>query len=233
MPRLGTRKLYYLLKPKIQDHAIKLGRDVLFGFLRAEHLLIRPLKRYIQTTNSKHWLRRHPNLIKSLIVKSPEQLWVSDITYLKTLDGNLYLSMITDAYSRKIMGYSISDNMEAATIATGLKMALKQRAYQNKGLIHHSDRGLQYCSKDYISIATRNNMLISMTENGDPYENALAERMNRTIKEEFGLDTLKANTNQTIKMVHQAIDTYNRARPHLALNMRTPEYVHKQKIPAT
>lgn len=233
MPRLGTRKLYYLLKPKIQEHAIKLGRDVLFSFLRTEHLLIRPHKRYIQTTNSKHWLRRHPNLIKSLIIQSPEQLWVSDITYLKTLDGHLYLSMITDAYSRKIMGYSISDNMEAATIAKSLKMALKQRIYKNKGLIHHSDRGLQYCSKDYISIATQNKMLISMTENGDPYENALAERMNRTIKEEFGLDGVKANNIQTIKMVHQAIDTYNRERPHLALNMRTPEYVHKQKIPAT
>lgn len=233
MPRLGTRKLYFLLKGELQKHSIKLGRDILFDFLRAEHLLIGPQKKYIQTTNSKHWLRKYPNLTRSLVVKKPEQLWVSDITYIKTLDGNLYLSLITDAYSRKIMGYSVAENMEASTIATGLKMALKQRCYQNKGLIHHSDRGLQYCSKDYVSVAIENNLILSMTENGDPYENALAERMNRTIKEEFGLDHTVANTNDTIKAIKEAIIIYNRSRPHLALKMKTPEYVHKQKIPAT
>lgn len=233
MPRLGTRKLYFLLKAELDAQCIKLGRDVLFKFLRAEHLLIRPHKRYIQTTNSKHWLRKHPNLTRSLVVSQPEQLWVSDITYIKTQEGTLYLSLITDAYSRKIMGYSIADNMEAGTIASGLKMALKQRCYSNKGLIHHSDRGLQYCSREYTSIAVENSLVMSMTENGDPYENALAERMNRTIKEEFGLGSTKANTSDTIKAIKEAIAIYNTARPHLSLKMRTPEYIHKQKIPVT
>lgn len=233
MPRLGTRKLYFLIKGELERSSIKLGRDVLFKFLKAEHLLIRPQKRYVQTTNSKHWLRRYPNLTRSLVVKRPEQLWVSDITYIKTIEGNLYLSLITDAYSRKIMGYSIADNMEASTIALGLKMALKQRHYPDKRIIHHSDRGLQYCSRDYVSIAMENGVVMSMTENGDPYENALAERMNRTIKEEFGLDRPIAKNSDTIKAVQEAIVTYNQSRPHLSLKMRTPEYVHTQKIPAT
>jgi transposase InsO family protein len=232
MPRLGTRKLYYLIKADLQSRSIKLGRDVLFNFLRAEHLLILPKRRYVQTTNSKHWLRKYPNLTKSLKVRKPEQVWVSDITYIKTLDGNLYLNLITDAYSRKIMGYSIADNMESATIASAFEMALQQRKYKHK-LIHHSDRGLQYCSKDYISIAIKHKVKMSMTENGDPYENALAERMNRTIKEEFGLDHVIACSLDTIKMVHEAIKIYNTARPHLSLKMRTPQWVHKRKIPAT
>jgi len=228
MPRLGTRKLYYLLKPTFDQQQIKLGRDVLFSFLRAERLLIRPRKRYLQTTNSKHWLRKYPNLTKGLIINKPEQLWVSDITYLKTLDGNLYLNMVTDAYSRKIVGYSIADNMEAATIASSLKMAIKGRIYKHS-LIHHSDRGLQYCSKEYVGIATDHQISMSMTENGDPYENALAERMNRTIKEEFLLDELKAGSADTIKMVQQSIAIYNTARPHWALNFKTPEMAHKKE----
>ena len=228
MPRLGTRKLYSLLKPSLEKHSIKLGRDVMFNFLRAERLLIRPRKRYVQTTDSKHWLRKYPNLTKSLNIKRPEQLWVTDITYLPTRDGHLYLNMITDAYSRKIVGYSISDNMEARTIVPALQMALHSRIYTHR-LIHHSDRGLQYCSKDYVGVALANKIRISMTENGDPYENALAERMNRTIKEEFLLDELKASKSDTIKMVHQAIATYNHKRPHLSLNYRTPDCVHQMK----
>lgn len=207
-----------------------MGRDVLFSFLRTERLLIRPRKRYTQTTNSKHWLRKYPNLIKTLIINKPEQLWVSDITYLKTLDGNLYLNMITDAYSRKIVGYSIADNMEATTIASSFKMAIKNRIYKHQ-LIHHSDRGLQYCSKEYVGIAIDHSINMSMTENGDPYENALAERMNRTIKEEFLLDEIKAHSADTIKMVKESINIYNTQRPHWALNFKTPEDVHKKKNP--
>ncbi|MCK7555538.1 IS3 family transposase [Chitinophaga sedimenti] len=231
MPRLGTRKLYNLIKPWLHKDSIKIGRDVLFKFLKAEHLLIRPRKRYIQTTNSKHWLRKYPNLTKSMTINKPEQLWVTDITYLKTLDGNLYLNMITDAYSRKIVGYSISDNMEALTIATALKMAVGNRIYKHP-LVHHSDRGLQYCSKEYVRIALANNIQMSMTENGDPYENALAERMNRTIKEEFLLDELRVNSSNTVKMVHESIAIYNSKRPHLSLNYRTPDSVHQKNIPA-
>jgi transposase InsO family protein len=210
-----------------------MGRDVLFNFLRAEHLLIRPLKQYTKTTDSKHWLKKYPNLIQALVVDRPEQLWVSDITYIKAKEGNLYLSMVTDAYSRKIMGYSIADNMEANTVAISLKMALKQRRYPNHALIHHSDRGLQYCSRHYVSVAAQGNITMSMTQNGDPYENALAERMNRTIKEEFGLNNIIASKENTIKLVNDAIRIYNQSRPHLSLKMKTPNFVHKQKIPAT
>jgi transposase InsO family protein len=210
-----------------------MGRDVLFNFLRAEHLLIRPLKQYTKTTDSKHWLKKYPNLIQTLVVDRPEQLWVSDITYIKAKEGNLYLSMVTDAYSRKIMGYSIADNMEANTVAISLKMALKQRRYPNHALIHHSDRGLQYCSRHYVSVAAQGNITMSMTQNGDPYENALAERMNRTIKEEFGLNNIIASKENTIKLVNDAIRIYNQSRPHLSLKMKTPNFVHKQKIPAT
>lgn len=230
MPRLGTRKLLHLISPFLQDHSIKLGRDMLFNFLRAERLLIQPRKRYVRTTNSNHWLRKYPNLTKGIVVHKPEQLWVTDITYLKTREGNMYLNMITDAYSRKIVGYSISQGMEASNMGSALKMALKARQYKHP-LIHHSDRGLQYCSKEYTEIALEAKLQISMTENGDPYENALAERMNRTIKEEFLLDEIKADKDETIKMVHQSIQTYNHKRPHIALNFDTPEEVHKRKIP--
>lgn len=232
MPRLGTRKLYHLLKPGLGRLNIKMGRDVFFDFLRAERLLIRPRKRYIRTTDSSHWMRKYPNLTRELTVNRPEQLWVTDITYVKTTEGPLYLNMVTDAYSRKIMGHSISTSMETSRIVKALKMAIGQRIY-NQPLIHHSDRGLQYCSYEYIQTARDHQLIISMTENGDPYENALAERMNRTIKEEFLLDDLQVSRQEAIKIVNQAIQTYNSKRPHLALNYQTPDGVHKRKIPAT
>lgn len=232
LPRLGTRKLYHLIRPLLEQQKIKIGRDRLFDWMRYFDLLIKPTKRYIQTTNSRHWLRKYPNLIKAIQVTRPEQVWVSDITYLKTTGGNLYLSLITDAYSRKIMGYSIADNMEAATVSEALKMGIKNRIYQHT-LIHHSDRGIQYCSKEYIQVADKNNIIMSMTENGDPYENALAERMNKTIKEEFLPFKYLINKQLMIKLISEAVNLYNKRRPHLSLQMKTPEMVHKQKIPAT
>jgi transposase InsO family protein len=153
---------------------------------------------------------------------------VSDITYIKTQEGNCYLSLITDAYSRKIMGYSIADNMEATTVAKALKMALKSRLYPDRELIHHSDRGIQYCSREYVEIASKANMRMSMTQSGDPYENALAERMNRTIKEEFCLDKPVASKKLAVKIVKQAVWLYNNKRPHLNLSFETPEQVHKK-----
>ena len=228
--RLGTRKLHYLIKDELESLYLKCGRDKLFRYLREDDLLIKPKRRYIQTTNSKHWLRKYPNLIKDIIVQHPEQLWVSDITYIKTKEGNCYLNMITDAFSKKIVGYSLADNMEASTMIKAYKMALANK--QNKFIqtIHHSDRGLQYCSKEYIELSHQNNCLVSMTENGDPYENALAERMNRTIKEEFGLGEELTNKQLAQQMIHQAVNLYNNIRPHLALNYQTPNQVHK-KIP--
>jgi len=184
MPRIGTRKLYFLIKDELNALNIKIGRDVLFDFLRAEHLLIKPKRSYVKTTNSKHWMKKHPNLIKDLQVNKPEQLWVSDITYIKTDSGHEYLSLITDAYSKKIMGYELLSNLSAEGPLRALEMALKNRKYAHD-LIHHSDRGLQYCSDDYTTKLNKNNIKISMTENGDPYENAIAERVNGILKYEF------------------------------------------------
>lgn len=228
MPQLGTRKIYHLIKPDLQQQGIKMGRDRLFDCIRDFDLLIRPAKRYVQTTNSKHWLKKYPNLIEGKTATRPEQIWVSDITYLKTTEGNLYLSLVTDAYSRKIMGYSIADNMEATTVSQALKMGVRNRIYKNK-LIHHSDRGIQYCSKEYIRLANKNKIIMSMTQNGDPYENALAERMNKTIKEEFIPSKSLISKALMTKLIDQAIHLYNKRRPHLSLQMKTPEMVHNKK----
>lgn len=230
LPRVGGKKIYHLIKGELNQCHIKYGRDKLFRLLRENNLLIKPRRRYIQTTNSKHWLKKYPNIARQVELNAAEQVWVSDITYLKTEEGNCYLTMITDAYSRKIMGYSIADNMEAITIAAALKMAVKNRCFTNP-LIHHSDRGLQYCSKEYVSIAEKNNIKMSMTEQSDPYENALAERMNRTIKEEFCLDHILTNKTQTFQAVKEAICLYNDYRPHQSLSMKTPNQQHQKTQP--
>lgn len=230
LPRVGGRKTYHLITPFLQVQHIKFGRDKLFKLLKEYDLLIKPRRRYIQTTNSKHWMRKYPNRAKELNVTMPEQLWVSDITYIKTKEGNCYLSMVTDAYSRKIMGYSIADDMEAGTVAKALQMAIKNRLYSN-ALIHHSDRGLQYCSKQYVSLANNNNISLSMTEQSDPYENALAERMNRIIKEEFCLDHQLASKKQAAEAVKQAIEIYNNYRPHQSLSLKTPYQIHQKTQP--
>lgn len=226
---LGTRKIYHQIKPVIQSQGLKIGRDGLFSLLRTNGLLIKHRKGYVTTTNSKHWLKKYPNLIKGMSLTAPEQLWVSDITYIKTDEGNCYLNLVTDAFSRKIMGYSIADTMNTEEMKKAYEMAVSQRSYTNKGLIHHSDRGLQYCSNDYVQLSEANNNLISMTEKGDPYENALAERMNRTLKEEFGLGRRLHSKQQAYRLTEEAINLYNTQRPHLALKMKTPNIVHLQK----
>ena len=229
LPRVGGRKTHHLISPALQQQGIAFGRDKLFRLLKEHGLLIKPRRHYIQTTNSRHWMRKYPNLAKDLELTAPEQLWVSDLTYLKTEEGNCYLTMVTDAYSRKIMGYAIADNMEAATVVQALKMAIQNRLYPKEKLVHHSDRGSQYCSEDYVSVARAARINMSMTENSDPYENALAERMNRTLKEEFCLDHLLKSKQQTYEAVKQAIHLYNYYRPHLSLSLKTPHQQH-QKI---
>lgn len=233
LPRLGTRKLYYLIKNQLMLSDIKFGRDKLFSLLREYGLLIKPQRRYIQTTMSKHWLRKWPNIVKEKITDAPNQIWVSDITYIKTEEGNCYLNMITDAYSRKIMGYAIAGTMETESMIKALEMANTQRLDKTIETIHHSDRGLQYCSKEYVELTNKNNIRLSMTENSDPYENALAERMNRTIKEEFGLNKRLKSKQQAYDLIKESIHLYNQKRPHLALNMKTPNEIYKQKIPTT
>ena len=233
LPRLGTRKLHYLIKNQIETAEIKFGRDKLFKLMRDYGLLIKPSRRYIQTTMSKHWMRKWPNLIKQLKVNEPDQVWVSDITYIKTEEGMCYLNMITDAYSRKIVGYAVDQTMETESMIEAMKMAIVNK-YNNIKTIHHSDRGLQYCSKEYVNLSSKNSIQLSMTENSDPYENALAERMNRTIKEEFGLDRKIKSKELVYNLLKESITLYNNKRPHLALNMLTPDEVYfKTKIPTT
>lgn len=232
LTRLGGKKLYHQIKPSLIKQDIKFGRDLLFKLLEEHKLLIKPRRTYTQTTMSKHWLRKYPNLVKSIKVTAPEQVWVSDITYIKSDEGNCYLNMVTDAYSRKIMGYSNSSNMDTASMIKAYQMAIKNRKTDHP-LIHHSDRGLQYCSQEYVKLSTDNGIKISMTDNGDPYENALAERMNRTIKEEFGLGRLLPSRQKAFRLTEEAVELYNNYRPHWALKLKTPNEVHLQKIPAT
>ena len=227
MPRLGTRKLYYLLKESFEIEQIKIGRDTFFDFLRSENMLVRPKKNYTKTTNSKHWLKKHPNLFAPMKVIRPEQAFVSDITYLRSRENTHYLSLVTDAYSRKIMGYKLSDNMNAENVVQALEMALKKRLTSNE-LIHHSDRGLQYASEIYQNKLKLESILPSMTDGYDCYQNALAERINGILKQEF-LFYKCNNGNELEKLVSESIEIYNEKRPHLSLGMKTPNFVHKQR----
>ncbi len=226
MPRIGGRKLYYLLSPKFAEQGIKLGRDGFFAYLKEHRLLVHPVKRYTKTTHSKHWMKKYPNLLTNREICSAEQAFVSDITYVETDEGVHYLSLVTDAYSRKIMGYEVSDNMRAESVVKALRGATKQRQTR-RSLIHHSDRGLQYCSAIYQQELKRHDIIPSMTDGYDCYQNALAERVNGILKQEFLLH--KCNSLKELKhLVRDSVDIYNRLRPHLSLGMRTPEEVHKK-----
>ena len=225
MPRLGTRKLYHMLEPSLQS--LHVGRDKLFRILKANDMLIKPKRNYRITTDSHHRFRKHKNLIEDMLLEHPEQVWVSDITYIGGRDRNCYLSLVTDAYSKKIMGYDVSNSLAAQGALSALNMAIKQRMYK-ESLIHHSDRGLQYCSNDYQKILKKKNIKPSMTESYDPYANAIAERVNGILKQEFLLEDYHVNI-QTMKLlVEDAITIYNTKRPHWSCYMKTPEQMHKQ-----
>jgi transposase InsO family protein len=229
--RMGTRKLYEMLQPFMLEHQIKIGRDALFNMLSANHLLVRKRKRRIQTTNSYHWLRKHPNLIRKFVPTEPNQLWVSDITYWKIkTDEHLYISFITDAYSRKIVGYQVAETMEAIESIQALQMALSALgAESHLHLIHHSDRGIQYCSHAYVKLLQDYNIKISMTESGDPLENALAERINGIIKEEY-LETYDiSNLKDAKKLLKSVVELYNTERPHMSISNLTPDIIHHSK----
>lgn len=227
--KYGGKKLHHLLKEEMEIKEIKMGRDNFFKFLGSNNLLIRKRRNYHTTTNSNHRFYKFPNLVKNAIPTRPEQLWVSDITYIKTENGHNYLALVTDAYSKKIVGYSIDNHMNASLCVEALKMAIKNREYPNLNLIHHSDRGFQYCSNEYTSFTESNNIQLSMTEQYDPYENAIAERVNRTLKYEYALKETIKNKHIAKKMVDYAITQYNNNRPHFSLDLFTPNYVHKAK----
>lgn len=226
MPRLGTRKLYYLLKDEFRAKGLKLGRDALFDHLRSEHLLIRPKRNYTKTTNSKHWLKKHPNLLSGRKPTRPEEVFVSDITYVKSRERTHYLALVTDAYSRKIMGYHLSEDLSAESTVQALKMAVSNRI-SDLPLIHHSDRGLQYAATIYQEELRQNNITPSMTDGYDCYQNALAERINGILKEEFLIELCNAG-GELETLVEESVDIYNDIRPHLSLDMKTPNSIHKE-----
>ena len=225
-PRVGTRKLYEALLPCFLDENIKVGRDYLFDILREHDLLIRRKKAYCKTTNSYHHFHKYSNLIKDIDITRPNQVWASDITYIRTVKGFCYLALITDVFSRKIVGYDISDSLELAGCLRALKMAIRY-ARPAPGLIHHSDRGIQYCSNQYVEQLNNNKILISMTEENHCYENALAERVNGILKDEFYLDQCFFSTHHACMATKNAIEIYNSKRLHLSLGFKTPNTVFK------
>ncbi len=225
LPRVGTLKLHAMIGPLLAEHQISLGRDYLFDLMREHGLDIRRRKRRVITTDSRHWMHKYANLVKELEVNRPEQLWVSDITYIRMNSGWGYLSLVTDAYSRKIIGYCFRRDLQAQGCTEALKMALNNRLYGDS-LIHHSDRGSQYCSKEYVDILLENKIAISMTENGDPYENALAERVNGILKTEFDLYYSNVGFEDTRVKIAERIRAYNQIRPHSSCNYLTPDMAH-------
>lgn len=229
--RIGTRKLYEMLTPVMMEHQIKMGRDKLFELLAAHHLLIRRRRRNIRTTFSNHWLRKYPNLIRNIVLTMPNQLWVSDITYWRVGRHRVYITFITDAYSHKIVGYNLAETLEALESLKALKMALQPFEGAVSHLIHHSDRGLQYCSQEYVKMLHKYDIRISMTESGDPLENPIAERVNGIMKEEYlepqGVQSIK----EAITYLHKAINLYNSERPHMSISNYTPDVVHHANEP--
>ena len=230
-PRMGVRKLQDKLRLFMHENRIKMGRDALFDLLSAHKMLVRRRKRYVKTTNSYHWLKKHPNLIVDFTPSKPNELWVSDITYWKIQGQFVYISLITDAYSRKIIGYHLSENLRGDGTIKALEIALsdlEKRTEVSGQLIHHSDRGGQYCSTQYVNLLKKNHIEISMTQERDPSENAIAERVNGIIKDEYLFNYKCNNINDARKLLDRAVLLYNRERPHSSIGNLVPEVVHSQ-----
>ncbi len=231
-PRLGTRKLHYLLRAPLEQAGLGLGRDAMFDVLRNARMLVPTRRAYHKTTDSHHRFRRHPNLIKQgpeqISITRSEQLWVADITYLPTDGKFVYLSLVTDAHSRKIVGWHVHASLQTEEVARALKMALRGRQTRDQ-LVHHSDRGIQYCSNYYQAMHQRYGLKCSMTDGYDCYQNALAERVNGILKTELLLQR-PADLAHAIRMVRESVTIYNAERPHLSLKMQTPDAVHRASL---
>jgi transposase InsO family protein len=225
MPRVGGRKLLSRIEPQLPEELL-MGRDRFFDFLRDRGLLIRKRRMSARTTFSNHWLHKYPNLIVGFEPREAHRLWVSDITYIKTGEGFCYLSLITDGYSRKIIGWELGNSLEAKHSVKALKMAIRQLPRGTKDVFHHSDRGVQYCSEDYVKILTKNHFQISMTENSDPRENAIAERVNGILKDEWLNGMSFRNIEEARSAIDRVIRIYNQIRPHSSLEMKTPCFAH-------
>lgn len=228
---MGGRKLYEKLYPFLLEHQIKMGRDALFDLLAENNLLVKKRRRRFITTFSHHWLRKWPNLIREMEVNRINQLWVSDITYWKIGERYTYISLITDAYSHKIVGYHLAQTLESIETIKALNMAMAQLpAHLSQPLIHHSDRGVQYCSENYVKLLQDKGIEISMTENGDPLENAIAERINGILKSEYLRHYQTSTILDATEQLHLAVQLYNQDRPHLSIGLLTPEVVHSQGL---
>lgn len=227
LPLIGAVKLHSMLKEKFTQHGVSIGRDSFFTLLRSYGLLIKKRRKYARTTNSNHIFKRWPDLTLGLHLTSPGQLWVSDITYLRLTNGFLYLSLVTDAYSRKIIGHHVSNNLKVQGPLIALGKAIASQCHKTN-LIHHSDRGIQYCSEPYVSLLQQNHILISMTQNGSPYENAIAERVNGILKTELGVDRIFKSYGQAVATITTAISLYNSQRPHMSLDQLTPDQAHQK-----
>ncbi len=227
LKREGHHKLYRRMKPSLERSEIKIGRDGLLKVLRNNDLLVKPRKRkYVSTTDSKHPFKIYKNEILGKLVSRKNEVWVSDITYIRINSRFMYLALITDLYSRKIVGYDFSNSLELEGCVRALKMALRGRKKTNKKLTHHSDRGCQYCSHVYTGLLKKNKVKISMAAAGNCYENATAERINGILKGEFSLDQTFMTVKQCHKAIKQAIDKYNNLRLHMSIGYQTPSQVH-------
>lgn len=229
LPRVGVIKLHAMLQDSFKLHGIKMGRDALYELLGNCGYLLRYRRRKPYTTDSNHRFKKYPNLIREVMLHQADQLWVSDITYI-SLQGSkyCYLSIITDAYSRKIVGYCLHPSLHTDGAINALEMALQQRSSRRRQLIHHSDRGTQYCSSDYVRLLERHQVNISMTEKGDPYENAIAERVNGILKHEFDLHKTFMSITDAEAAVNHAVNQYNTIRPHASCDYMTPVTAHTQ-----
>jgi putative transposase len=228
-PRCGTRKLLLMLQPFLTDHKIVMGRDVFFGLLAKNKMLVRKTKRSTRTTNSNHHFRRFPNLAKDFTTLKAHELWVSDITYIPLKTRFAYLFLITDAYSRKIVGHHVSDDMKVSSAVVALKKALAQKPIDTI-VMHHSDRGIQYCSTEYVNLLQQQHALISMTQSGDPLENAIAERVNGILKTEL-IHRFYSDIEKAAAAINRAVIIYNYKRRHSSLNFQIPNEVHQQSGP--
>jgi transposase InsO family protein len=227
--RLGTGKVYHCVKEDLRTMGMKVGRDGFYRILREQNLLIKPRRRAAhRTTDSSKWRRQFADLRQDLVVEHPEQLWVSDITYLRLSHGFAYLSLVTDAYSRQIMGWQVHEDLSTKGCLQALSRALKRRTYPASPLIHHSDRGCQYCSAEYVSELRGANIRISMTQNGSPYENPMAESVNGQLKVEYALDRTFDHITQARAEVLRVIQQYNEQRPHGSIDMEVPAERHQK-----
>lgn len=230
LPKIGGNKLLIILTDAFTSHNISMGRDRFFRLLRKYDLLVKRKKRYARTTMSDHHFKKWPDLTTQLQLTSIEQLWVSDITYLSTKNGFIYLSLITDAYSHKIIGYHLSQHLKAQGCLIALHKAIAT-LHTGTPVIHHSDRGIQYCCNEYTELLQNAGIAISMTQSGSPYDNAVAERANGILKTELGLDQVFTGYSDAVPAVHRAISSYNHLRPHMSCSNLTPEIAHLHPEP--